>query len=134
MYFHVQYINKKLPTWSSICICFFLKMEWIFNNSLSNCLSSSIDYLKYVQIYEQNDSYFQKGQSFFFLMKICCIINIVCWNIITIDLHCSFINWEGKYSVKKYFQDLLSQHFFFCQISLNHLFSWDNLLFWVSDD
>jgi len=24
---------------------------------------------------------------------------------------------------KKYFQDLLSQHFFFCQINLNNLFS-----------
>jgi len=31
---------------------------------------------------------------------------------------------------KKYFQDLLSQHFFFCQINLNNLFSSDNLLFW----
>jgi len=38
------------------------------------------------------------------------------------------------YTVKKYFQDLLSQHVFFCQINLNNLFSWDNLLFWVSDD
>jgi len=28
-----------------------------------------------------------------------------------------------------YFQDLLSQHFFFCQINLNYLFSSDNLLF-----
>jgi len=27
------------------------------------------------------------------------------------------------YTVKKYFQDLLSQHFFFCQINLNNLFS-----------
>jgi len=31
--------------------------------------------------------------------------------------------------VKKYFQDLLSQHFFFCQINLNNIFSSDNLLF-----
>jgi len=30
---------------------------------------------------------------------------------------------------KKHFQDLLSQHFFFCQINLNHLFSSDNLFF-----
>jgi len=37
-------------------------------------------------------------------------------------------------TIKKYFQDLLSQHFFFCQIDLNNLFSWNNLLFWVSDD
>jgi len=27
------------------------------------------------------------------------------------------------YTVKKYFQDLLSQHVFFCQINLNNLFS-----------
>jgi len=33
-------------------------------------------------------------------------------------------------TVKKiYFQDLLSQHFFFCQINLNNLFSSYNLLF-----
>jgi len=32
-------------------------------------------------------------------------------------------------TVKKYFQDLLSQHFFFCQINLNNLLSSDNLLF-----
>jgi len=35
---------------------------------------------------------------------------------------------------KKYLQDLLSQHIFFCQINFNNLFSWVNLLFWVSDD
>jgi len=35
---------------------------------------------------------------------------------------------------KKYFQDLLSQYFFFCQINLNNIFSSDNLLFWVSVD
>jgi len=33
------------------------------------------------------------------------------------------------YTKKKYFHDLLSQHFFFCQINLNNLFSSDNLLF-----
>jgi len=33
------------------------------------------------------------------------------------------------YIVKKKIQDLLSQHFFFCQINLNHLFSSDNLFF-----
>jgi len=27
-----------------------------------------------------------------------------------------------------------SQHFFFCQINLNHLCSSDNIIFWVSDD
>jgi len=27
------------------------------------------------------------------------------------------------YTVKKYFQDLLLQHFFFCQINLNNLFN-----------
>jgi len=32
-------------------------------------------------------------------------------------------------SEKKYFQDLLSQHFFFCQINYINLFSSDNLLF-----
>jgi len=32
-------------------------------------------------------------------------------------------------TVKKYFQDLLSQHFSFCQINLNNVFSSDNLLF-----
>jgi len=37
-------------------------------------------------------------------------------------------------TVKKYFQDLLSQHFFVCQINLNNLFSSDNLLFWVSNN
>jgi len=39
-------------------------------------------------------------------------------NIVT-HLHCK----------KKHFQDLLSQHFFFCQINLNNLSSSDNLLF-----
>jgi len=34
-----------------------------------------------------------------------------------------------KCTVKKYLQDLLSQHFFFCQINLNNVFSSDNLLF-----
>jgi len=39
------------------------------------------------------------------------------------------------YTVKKKdFKDLLSQHFFFCQINLNKLFSSDNLLIWVFDD
>jgi len=43
--------------------------------------------------------------------------------------------WQQKkmlsHCKKKYFQDLLSQHFFFfCQINLNNLFSSDNLLFW----
>jgi len=37
-------------------------------------------------------------------------------------------------AVKKYFQGLLSQFFFLCQINLNNLFSSDNLLFWVSND
>jgi len=32
-------------------------------------------------------------------------------------------------TVKKCFQDLLSQYFFFCQMNLNNLFSSDNLLF-----
>jgi len=37
---------------------------------------------------------------------------------------------EVLFISKKYFQDLLSQHFFFiCQINLNKLFSSDNLLF-----
>jgi len=36
---------------------------------------------------------------------------------------------SDRYTVKKNnFQDLLSQHFFFCQINLNNLFSSDNLL------
>jgi len=36
---------------------------------------------------------------------------------------------EVLFISKKYFQDLLSQHFFICQINLNKLLSSDNLLF-----
>jgi len=42
-------------------------------------------------------------------------------------VHCLFM--FTVHHCKKYFQDLLSQHCFFCQINLNNLFSSDNLLF-----
>jgi len=40
-----------------------------------------------------------------------------------------YFNLPYTVKKKKYFQDLLSQHYFFCQINLNNLFSSDNLLF-----
>jgi len=40
----------------------------------------------------------------------------------TIDFH-----WRTLPHCKKYVQDLLSQHIFFCQINLNNFFSSDNI-------
>jgi len=43
-----------------------------------------------------------------------------------------FITYKSDWdlTVKKYFQDLLSQHIFFCQINFIIIYLVENLLFW----
>jgi len=84
-------------------------------------VSLPIGLLEVVKLYEVLISLSFKSRVSF--SSVVLRLTVVCY------LKCCILCWSFRHCKKKYFQDLLSQHFFFCQINLNHLFSSDNLFF-----
>jgi len=48
--------------------------------------------------------------------------------------HKKYPRFVDTYCIKNIFKICYHNIFYFCQINLNNLFIWDNLLFWVFDD